>query len=94
MVILHLVIIRSEINFTLRVKMNNIVLMGIDHNNPYIHSTTVLCDMICWYTATIVLFCRCPKVYKWKSFSQKCRLNLQKLETKVILQTTSNFLRG
>ena len=21
------------------------VLMGIDHSNPYIHSTTVLCDM-------------------------------------------------
>ena len=40
-------IIKSEINLKLKVKMNNILIygsMGIDHSNPYIHSTTVLCD--------------------------------------------------
>ena len=28
--------------------------MGIDHSNPYIHSTTVLCD-ICLYLLTSVM---------------------------------------
>ena len=44
----HLDIIKSEINFKLKVKMKNIHIyiwfsMGI---NPYIHSTTVLCDNV------------------------------------------------
>ena len=39
--ILHLDIIKSEINFKLKVKMAYIWFsMGIDHSNPYIHSTT------------------------------------------------------
>ena len=46
--ILHLGIIKSKINFKLKVKMNKILIiwfsMGIDHSNPYIHSTTVLRD--------------------------------------------------
>ena len=46
--ILHLDTIKSEINFKLKVKMNEILMYGfqldIDHSNPYIHSTTVLCD--------------------------------------------------
>ena len=39
--ILHLDIIKSEINFKLKVKMNKILYisfsMGIDHSNPYIY---------------------------------------------------------
>ena len=47
---IHLDIIKSEINFKLKVKMNKMLIilwfsMGIDHSNPYIHSTTVLCDI-------------------------------------------------
>ena len=43
--------IKSEINFKLKVKVNKILAyilfsVGIDHSNPYIHSTTVLCDNI------------------------------------------------
>ena len=56
--ILHLDIIKSEINFKLKVKMNKMLIygfsMGIDHSNPYIHSTTVLCDMACWWLWQIV----------------------------------------
>ena len=39
--ILHLDIIKSEINLKLRRIWFS---MGVDYNNPYIHSTSVLCD--------------------------------------------------
>ena len=35
-------IIKSEINLKLKV---NILIYGIDHTNPYVHSTTVMCDI-------------------------------------------------
>ena len=39
--ILHLDIIKSDINCKLKVKMNNILIYGIDYSNPYIHSTVL-----------------------------------------------------
>ena len=40
--------IKSEINFQLKVEIKNI---WFYHSNPYIHSTTILCDNTqCMYT--------------------------------------------
>ena len=41
--------------FTLiSLKVNKILIMGIDHSNPYIHSITVLCDSLPEHTPTSV----------------------------------------
>ena len=45
-VYLHIHVNRSPVGSKLKVKvMKNLISIGIDHSNPYIHSTTVLCDM-------------------------------------------------
>ena len=68
---LHLDIIKSEINFKLKVKMKNILFsMGIDHSNPYIHSTTVLCDIVHATTpppSKIASVSNVPKTKRWRA---------------------------
>ena len=50
LVVFHTFFTLISLKVKLKVKMNNNSYiwfsMGIDHSNPYIHSTTVLCDLV------------------------------------------------
>ena len=59
MLILDIDVIRNGNNLKLKVKSEFSLSMGlmvINHSNPYIHSTTVLCDIF-FSAVCIIYFC-------------------------------------
>ena len=72
--------------------------MGIDHSNPYIHSTTVLCDT--FVDTLMYIACLCPNLVsvhfhaipiiinkKFRKFERKYRACIKRNGDKIETQT-------
>ena len=56
--VLHLDVLRRQIELKLKVKTEISLCMAIMQNHPYIHSTTVLCDRDSPGLASIIVYLR------------------------------------
>ena len=58
--VLHLDVLKRQIEIETESKNSNILMYGDNHGNPYIHSTTVLCDNYALHSTINIMLALVP----------------------------------